>query len=105
MIICGLTLLSFAGGIYPPITTPFNQDESISWAHLKTNLEQFNKTNLKGYLVQGSNGEYCYMTSSERIEMIKKVMILAIFIIQHSLNARPTCFCFRKNGLNSQVFC
>jgi len=60
-------------GIYPPITTPFNQDESISWAHLKTNLEQFNKTSLKGYLVQGSNGEYCYMTSSERIEMIKKV--------------------------------
>jgi 4-hydroxy-2-oxoglutarate aldolase len=28
---------------------------------------------LRGYLVQGSNGEYCYLSYEERIEMIKKV--------------------------------
>ena len=61
------------GGIYPPITTPFNHNESIAWDKLQANLEQFNRTGLRGYLVQGSNGEYCYMTSQERIEMIKKV--------------------------------
>jgi len=61
------------GGIYPPITTPFSQDESISWDKLRSNMEKFNQTALKGFLVQGSNGEYCYMTSQERIEMIRKV--------------------------------
>ena len=28
---------------------------------------------IKGYLVQGSNGEFCYLNEKERIEMIEKV--------------------------------
>jgi len=68
-----LSNLSIAG-VYPPITTPFNQDESIAWDQLKTNLSKWNQIdNLRGYLVQGSNGEYCYLTPQERVEMIEKV--------------------------------
>ena len=61
-------------GVYPPITTPFNPDESIAWDELKNNLTKWNKVDtLRGYLVQGSNGEYCYLTNEERVEMIKRV--------------------------------
>ena len=60
-------------GVYPPITTPFNQDESIAWDKLETNLSKMNDIPLRGYLVQGSNGEYCYLSAEERVEMIKKV--------------------------------
>ena len=44
-------------GLYPPITTPFNDDESIAWDKLKANMDKWNDTKLRGYLVQGSNGE------------------------------------------------
>jgi len=70
---CKTKQMDFSG-VYPPITTPFNaKDESISWSDLESNLDKFNRTNLRGYLVQGSNGEYCYMTDEERVEMIRKV--------------------------------
>ena len=64
--------LNFAG-VYPPITTPFNQDESIAWNKLEENLSKLNTMKLRGYLVQGSNGEYCYLSAEERVEMIRKV--------------------------------
>ena len=78
--VCSLSLLfqkrsiSNLSGVYPPITTPFNQDESIAWDQLKNNLEKLNQIDLlRGYLVQGSNGEYCYLTPDERVKMIEKV--------------------------------
>ena len=64
-------------GMFPPITTPFNQDESIAWDKLKDNMDKWNKTGLRGYLVQGSNGEYCYLSDQERVDMIKKVCSMA----------------------------
>ena len=64
-------------GVYPPLTTPFNKDESISWKSLESNLIKFNETNIKGFLVEGSNGEFCYMTEEERVEMVAKVRELA----------------------------
>ena len=67
-------------GIYPPITTPFNEDETIAWDKLEANMAKWNKTGLAGYLVQGSNGEYCYLTQEERVEMIQKVGFLKVQI-------------------------
>ena len=32
---------------------------------------------IKGYLVQGSNGEFCYLNEKERIEMIEKVCLIS----------------------------
>ena len=61
-------------GVFSPITTPFHEDESIAWPQLEANLEKWNKVEgLRGYLVQGSNGEYCYLNSEERVAMIEKV--------------------------------
>ena len=70
-----LRTLDFSG-VYPPITTPFNKDETIAWDKLETNLSKMNNIPLRGYLVQGSNGEYCYLSAEERVEMIKKVHFL-----------------------------
>jgi len=64
-------------GIYPPICTPFNQDQSIAWDKLEQNMKKWNQEDLAGYLVQGSNGEYCYLTEEERIEMIRVVKSLS----------------------------
>jgi len=72
-------------GVYPPIPTPFKQDESIDWEALRSNLTLWNEHDLRGYLVQGSNGEYCYLTLQERVDMIrvvkesagKKMLVLA----------------------------
>lgn len=61
-------------GVFPPIPTPFSRDEKIAWAELEANLNKWNAVKgLSGYLVQGSNGEYCYLTDQERVEMIAKV--------------------------------
>ncbi|CAH1783290.1 unnamed protein product [Owenia fusiformis] len=61
------------GGIYPPIPTPFDEKENIAYDKLEKNLSIWNKAPLKGYVVQGSNGEYTFLTAEERVEMVKKV--------------------------------
>ena len=62
-------------GIYPPVTTPFNKDESLAWDRLGENIAKYDQVPLRGYLVQGSNGEYCYMSKEERVEMVKQVCL------------------------------
>lgn len=60
-------------GIYPPITTPFNVDESVAYDKLQSNFDKWKKIPFRGYVVQGSNGEYAFLTSEERVEMVKRV--------------------------------
>ena len=60
-------------GVYPPIVTPFNQDESIAWDKLKSNISKWNQHPITGFLVHGSNGEFCYLNTKERVEVIKAV--------------------------------
>lgn len=60
-------------GIYPPITTPFDKDENIDWSALQINMDKWNQVPFRGYVVQGSNGEYAYMTVNERLELVSKV--------------------------------
>ncbi|KAK6178036.1 hypothetical protein SNE40_012875 [Patella caerulea] len=59
-------------GIYPPIPTPFNTDESVAFDQLEKNIKIWNKIPLKGYVVEGSNGEYTFLTPNERVEVVKK---------------------------------
>ncbi|XP_028651527.1 4-hydroxy-2-oxoglutarate aldolase, mitochondrial [Erpetoichthys calabaricus] len=60
-------------GIYPPITTPFNHNEQVDYNKLEENLNKYSKVPFRGFVVQGSNGEYVYLTSEERIEVVKSV--------------------------------
>nr|CAD7401843.1 unnamed protein product [Timema cristinae] len=63
-------------GIFPPIATPFLEDESIAYDKLEENIKKWNKIPFKGYVVQGSNGEYPFLTPGERVDMVKRVKAL-----------------------------
>ena len=62
-------------GVYPPISTPFTNDGKleVDYQKLAKNMEFYDKSPLRGYLVQGSNGEYIYLTAAERVEMVRRV--------------------------------
>jgi 4-hydroxy-2-oxoglutarate aldolase len=60
-------------GVYPPIVTPFLPDERIAWDELRANLGRWREQPLRGFLVHGSNGEFCYLTAEERVEVIRVV--------------------------------
>ena len=66
-------------GIYVPITTPFNDDESIAWDKLESNIKKMNSTKVKGYVVQGSTGEFCYLSTEEKLQTIERVGFGALF--------------------------
>jgi 4-hydroxy-2-oxoglutarate aldolase len=51
-------------GIYPPIATPFKDDE-VDLAAVKTNLSRLMTTGLRGVLVLGSNGEAAFVDEDE----------------------------------------
>ena len=60
-------------GVFPPIVTPFASNQSVAWDKLEENLSKLNTEPLAGYLVHGSNGEFCYLDTRERLEMVKTV--------------------------------
>jgi 4-hydroxy-2-oxoglutarate aldolase len=52
-------------GVFPPLTTPFNADESLAIDQLRENVAQYNRTLLAGYVVTGSTGEALFLTHEE----------------------------------------
>ncbi|XP_053307209.1 4-hydroxy-2-oxoglutarate aldolase, mitochondrial [Spea bombifrons] len=60
-------------GIYPPISTPFTAGEEIDYAGLEENLRRFGEIPFRGFVVQGSTGEYAYLTKDERLEIVRRV--------------------------------
>ena len=59
-------------GIMPPIATPFLNDE-IAFDKLAENLSKWNKTELSGYVVLGSNGESVFLARDEKLKLIEAV--------------------------------
>jgi len=57
-------------GILPPITTPFENGD-VALGRLRENLEKWNRTDLSGYLVLGSNGESAYLSEKERLSVLE----------------------------------
>lgn len=58
-------------GCFPPIPTPFNDHGRVDHERLALNLEKWQKTPLRGFLVLGSNGEAVLLKSDEKIEAWK----------------------------------
>jgi 4-hydroxy-2-oxoglutarate aldolase len=56
-------------GIYPPIPTPFNEDESVAYDKFAANLETWLSWPLAGVVMPGSNSEAAHLTLSERLEL------------------------------------
>ena len=61
-------------GIFPPITTPFHEDGAVAYDRLAQNIEAWNKTDLSGYVVLGSNGEFVHLTLEEKLKVAATVV-------------------------------
>lgn len=60
-------------GIYPPIATPFTATEDVDYGGLEGNLRKYEQIPFRGLVVQGSNGEYPFLSEEERVEVVKAV--------------------------------
>ncbi|MBW6478177.1 MAG: dihydrodipicolinate synthase family protein [Bacteroidales bacterium] len=58
-------------GIFPPLPTSFNKDESLSTEHIRKNIETLNRYGLSGYLILGSNGELVMLSHEEKIRVME----------------------------------
>jgi len=60
-------------GIIAALPTPFNFDGDVDHEKLKSNLEYWNRTDLLGYLILGSTGEFPHLTIDEKLAVIETV--------------------------------
>ncbi len=54
-------------GIFPPVPTPFDERGEIAPEKLVANLGQLAQTELSGFIIMGSNGEYVYLDEAEKL--------------------------------------
>lgn len=59
-------------GLYVPLVTPFNADESIDYEGYKKVIDYVIDGGMDGVLIGGTTGEYHMMSVEERKELIKK---------------------------------
>ncbi|MFQ5898108.1 MAG: dihydrodipicolinate synthase family protein [Candidatus Methylomirabilia bacterium] len=57
-------------GVFIPVPTPFWGDQ-VSVERLKANLDRWNRTNLAGYVVLGSTGEFPLLSEEERERVLE----------------------------------
>lgn len=57
-------------GVFPPMITPFKNEE-VDYEGLISNIEKLNNTNLRGYFILGTNGEFKSLTATEKLEIIR----------------------------------
>ncbi len=60
-------------GVIAALPTPFNQSGEVDHEKLKSNLDIWNGTDLIGYLVLGSTGEFPHLTPDEKIAVMETV--------------------------------
>ena len=63
-----MTVKISLGGCFPPIPTPFDGNDRVDHDRLAANLEQWQKTPLRGFAVLGSNGESVLLKTEEKVE-------------------------------------
>lgn len=59
-------------GIYPPLTTPFDDSGRIQYDRLQSNIALYNEIALDGYVILGSTGEAIYLNTREKREVLKQ---------------------------------
>ncbi len=61
------------GGIIAALPTPFDHAGDIAHEKMVSNLLEWNKTDLLGYLMLGSTGEFPHLTDDEKLALIDTV--------------------------------
>jgi 4-hydroxy-2-oxoglutarate aldolase len=64
-------------GIYPALTTPFDQNGAVSLSDLKHNIQGYNAADLAGYVVLGSTGESVLLSHAEGESILATVREVA----------------------------
>jgi len=65
-------MLSNLSGIFPPLTTPFTEDE-LALDKLLRNVRKYERRELTGYVLFGSNGESAFLTRDEKLKLISEI--------------------------------
>lgn len=68
-----MTNREMLSGIFVPLVTPFI-NERIYYPGLAENIDQYNVTHLRGYMILGGNGEFLGLTEAESLEIVKTVI-------------------------------
>ena len=58
-------------GVYPPMLTPFTKSGDVDYNAHKRNIDRWNKVDLGGYLVLGSNSETAYLRETEKLKLVE----------------------------------
>jgi len=58
-------------GVIPPMLTPFRQDERVDYEMFVRNIDRWNRDDLGGYVVLGSNSEASYLSEREKLTLIR----------------------------------
>jgi 4-hydroxy-tetrahydrodipicolinate synthase len=61
-------------GVYPAMTTPFHEDESIDFETLRENARRLERAGVDGVVPVGTTGESATMTHDEHIEVVEAVV-------------------------------
>ncbi|KAH7486194.1 hypothetical protein FOMA001_g4033 [Fusarium oxysporum f. sp. matthiolae] len=60
-------------GVYTPVVTFFNDDESINYDAITQHVSRLLQAGVKGLVVHGSNGEATHLLSDERAQVIRHI--------------------------------
>jgi 4-hydroxy-2-oxoglutarate aldolase len=66
-----MTMSLKLAGVFPPLTTPFDEQGDLDLEALTRNVERYNETGLAGYVAFGSNGEAVHLTADERRRVLE----------------------------------
>ena len=82
-------------GIYAPIVTPFNADESINYPVLEQLIEYLIANKIAGLVLGGTTGEVYAFTEAERLDIFK--------FVKEKVNGRVTLIAGTNSGATRDV--
>ncbi|NWI13315.1 HOGA1 protein, partial [Crypturellus soui] len=59
-------------GIYPPLVTPFSLTQDVDYAQLEGNLRRYAGLPFRGFVLQGSSGEFPLLAPRECLEVLSR---------------------------------
>src|SRR5579872_2550191 len=63
-------------GVFIPAVTPFDDDGALGVPMLDDNFTKWNRTNVRGYMVLGSNGEFRSLSDDEAGAVVRRALEL-----------------------------
>lgn len=57
-------------GLFPPIPTPFDEQERLAVHRLRSNLKRWRACGFSGFVVLGSTGEFVHLNEGERLRVL-----------------------------------